>query len=265
MAENAHLTYKCLPQEDFEFLEVQTFDDKNAIVQNESNINGTFNSQFNPKFALNSNNSTKVINVQNNTETDINNYTQKSRKIVITAKEIVNFTRTDINDTLKSRIDIFNPKFASKRNNSTKIIAVLTNSEKGTDIKNIQKSRNDTFRKSMIITKGIENLNRQSVTDINSTQKSIGNKKFTTESKVLNNPQTNCNNSEIEEKLKQVIKERNELQNQLSLKEVQNEKLQEDMKQKIEEYDALKDKVKNLKNHIFNMLPILEINTNQSS
>ena len=85
------------------------------------------------------------------------------------------------------------------------------------------------------------------------------------ESKLLNNLQTNCNNSEIDEKLKQVIKERNELQNQLSLKEVQNEKLQEDMKQKIEEYDALKDKVKNLKNHIFNMLSILEINTNQSS
>ena len=57
----------------------------------------------------------------------------------------------------------------------------------------------------------------------------------------------------------------NELQKQLSLKEIQNKKLQQDMKQTIEEYDALKDKVKNLKNHIFNMLSILEINTNQSS
>ena len=98
----------------------------------------------------------------------------------------------------------------------------------------------------------------------NNTQKSIGNKKSTTESKVITNPQTNCNNSEIEEKLEQVIKERNELQNQLSLKEVQNKKLQEDMKQTIEEYDALKDTVKNIKDHILNMLPILEINTNQS-
>ena len=55
-------------QEDFEFLEVQTFDDKNATVQNEPNINGTFNFQFNPEVAINSNNSTEVINVQNNSE-----------------------------------------------------------------------------------------------------------------------------------------------------------------------------------------------------
>jgi hypothetical protein len=156
-----------------------------------------------------------------------------------------------------------NPKSASNSNNSTKIIAVLTNSETDTDINNIQKSRNDTLRKSIIITKGIENLNRKSVTDINNTHKSISNKKSTKESKALNNPQKNCNNSESEEKLEQVIKERNELQNQLSLKEVQNKKLQEDMKQTIEEYDALKDKVKNIKDHILNMLPILGINTNQ--
>ena len=247
---------------------MQTFDDKNATIQNESKINGTFNSQFNPEVALNSNNSTKVINFQNNTVTDINNYTHKSRndttrKTMINTEEIVNFNRksvADINNTLKSRNDTFNPKFASNSNNSTKIIAVLTNSE--TDINYTQKSKNDTFRKSMIITKGIGN--RKSVTYINNTQKSISNKKSTKESKVINNPQTNCNNSEIEEKLEQVIKERNELQNQLSLKEVQNKKLREDMKQTIEEYDALKDIVKNLKKHIFNMLPILEINTNQS-
>jgi hypothetical protein len=160
--------------------------------------------------------------------TDINNYTQKSRndttgKTMINTKEIVSFNRksvADFNNTLKSRNDTFNPKFASKRNNSTTIIAVLTNSE--TDIDNTQKSRNDTFRKSMIITKGIENLNRKSVTYINNSQKSISNKKSTKESKVLNNPQTNCNISDIEEKLEQVIKARNELQNQLSLKEVQN-------------------------------------------
>ena len=198
--------------------------------------------------------------------TDINNYTQKSRndttrKTMINTEEIVNFNRKSVADTLKSRNDTFNPKSASNSNNSTKNIAVLTNSE--TDINHTQKSRNDTFRKSMIITKGIGNLNRKSVTDINNTQKSISNKKSTKESKVLNNPQTNCNNSEIEEKLEQVIKERNELQKQLSLKEVQNKKLQEDMKQTIEEYDALKDKVENIKDHILNMLPILEINTNQ--
>ena len=201
--------------------------------------------------------------------TDINNYTQKSRndttrKTMINTEEIVNFNRksaADINNTLKSRNTTFNPKSASNSNNSTKNIAVLTNSE--TDINHTQKSRNDTFRKSMIITKGIGNLNRKSVTDINNTQKSISNKKSTKESKVLNNPQTNCNNSEIEEKLEQVIKERNELQKQLSLKEVQNKKLQEDMKQTIEEYDVLKDKVKNLRNHILNMFPILEINTIQ--
>ena len=102
---------------------------------------------------------------------------------MINTKEIVSFNRksvADINNTLKSRNDPFNPKFASKRNNTAAITAVLTNSE--TNINNTQKSRNDTFRKSMIITKGIENLNRQSVTDINSTQKSIGNKQFTTES-----------------------------------------------------------------------------------
>ena len=115
--------------------------------------------------------------------TDINNYTQKSRndttrKTMINTEEIVNFNRksvADINNTLKSRNETFNPKFALNRNNSTTIIAVLTNSE--TDINNTQKSRNDTFRKSMIITKGIDNLNRKSVTYINNTQKSINNKK----------------------------------------------------------------------------------------
>ena len=199
--------------------------------------------------------------------TDINNYTQKSRndttrKTMINTEEIVNFNRKSVADTLKSRNDTFNPKFASNSSNSTKVINVQNNTV--TDISNYaQKSRNDTFRKSMIITKGIGNLNRKSVTDINNTQKSIINKKSTKESKVLNNPQTNCNNSEIEEKLEQVIKERNELQKQLSIKEVQNKKLQEDMEQTIDEYDVLKDKVKNIKDHILNMLPILEINTNQ--
>merc|ERR1712008_554685 len=85
-------------QDDFEFLEDQTFDDKNATVQNESNINGTFNSQFNPEVALNSKNSTKIINFQNNTVTDINNYIQKSRndttrKTMFNTEEIVNFNR----------------------------------------------------------------------------------------------------------------------------------------------------------------------------
>ena len=72
---------------------------------------------------------------------------------MINTEEIVNFNRksvADINNTLKSRNDTFNPKSASNSNNSTKIIAVLTNSH--TDINNTQKSRNDTFRKSMIIT-----------------------------------------------------------------------------------------------------------------
>ena len=90
--------------------------------------------------------------------TNINNYTQKSRND--TTEEIVNFNRksvADINNTLKSRKDTFNTKFASSRNNSTKIIAVLTNSDR--DINYTHKSRNDTFRKNMIITKGIANLN----------------------------------------------------------------------------------------------------------
>ena len=201
--------------------------------------------------------------------TAINNYTQKfrndtTRKTIFNTEEIVNSNRksvADINNTQKSRNDTFNPKFASNSNNTTKTIAVSTNSE--TDINYTQKSRNDTFRKSVIITKGIGNLDKKSVTYINNTQKSIDNKKSTKESKILNNPQTICNSSEIEEKLEQIIKERNELQKKLSLKEVQNKKLQEDMKQTIEEYGALKNKVKTLKNHILNMLPILGLNALQ--
>ena len=180
----------------------------------------------------------------------------------------------DINNTQESR----NDTITKTRFNVEEIKNI--NIQSMTDIIYAQKSRNDTISKTIISDEKIKNHNRKSVTNIIHNPKStndtirktliinverIGNlnRKSFMEPKVFSNPQTNCNNSESEEKLKQIIKERNELQKQLSLKEVQNKKLQQDMKQTIEEYDAIKDKVKNIKDHILNMLPILGINTNQ--
>ena len=149
-------------QEDFEFLEVQTFDDKNTYVQNESNSNDTFNSQFNSEVALNSNNSTKIIPLPTNySETDIN-YTQKSRnntiqKTVSNVKGIESLNRKsamDINNTQESR----NDTITKTRFNVEEIKNI--NIQSMTDIIYAQKSRNDTISKTIISDEKIKNHNR---------------------------------------------------------------------------------------------------------